>query len=382
MLLLIKHAHVFAPRDLGHQDILMGGGKILAIEPHIEPHAAITKIWDAQGKTLTPGIIDQHIHIAGAGGTAGFPTRTPDITLSELIACGTTTVVGLLATDGVTRTVEALYAQVKALDEEGLTAYMLTSHFDVKPQTLTGTIERDMVFIDKVLGCKIAISDPRSAYPTELELLRHLREVRVGGQLSGKKGILHLHLGNMKSQLDILFKLVKDHEFPIQHISPTHVGRTESLFEQAIEFAHLGGMIDITTGASQYTAPWKSVLYGLEKGVPLDRMTFSSDGNTALAKKDDSGKRIGSRRASWRENLAEVVALIQQGNMPVSDAFSLVTSNPAHNLGLQHKGQIAMGYDADFCCFDEKFTLTDVFAKGKQMMQDQEVIVKGTFEGI
>lgn len=382
MLLLIKHANVFAPEALGHQDILIGGDKILAMAPQIGPHAAISQIWDAQGKTMTPGLIDQHMHIAGAGGTAGFATQTPNMLISELIACGTTTVVGLLATDGVTRSVEALYAKTKAFDAEGITAYMLTSYFGIEPMTLTGSIQRDMVFIDKVLGCKVAISDVRSSYPTELELLRQLREVRVGAQLSGKKGILHLHLGNLRSQLDILFKLVKDHEFPIEHISPTHVGRTESLFEQSLEFAHLGGMIDITTGASQYTAPWKSVMYAREKDVPMDRMTFSSDGNTALAKKDKTGKRIGSRRAPIDKNLEQVIALIQQGNMPVSEAFSLITTNPAHNLGLTHKGKIEVGCDADFCCFDEAFTLTDVFAKGKQMMRDQEVLVKGTFEGI
>jgi len=246
-MLLIKHANLYAPAAMGQQDILIGQGKILAIEKHIEAHA-IFEVWDAEGKIVTPGLIDQHVHIAGAGGTAGFATQTPNISIESLIACGTTTAVGLLATDGVTRSMEALYAKAKALDEEGMTAYILTSNFAVQPMTLMGSIERDMVFIDKVLGCKIAISDVRSDYPTVLELLRHARQVRGGGMLRKKKGILHLHVGNLESQLDFLFELVQQHKFPIEHISPTHVGRTQSLFEQAIEFAKLGGIIDITTG--------------------------------------------------------------------------------------------------------------------------------------
>jgi beta-aspartyl-dipeptidase (metallo-type) len=380
MLLLIQHANVFAPDPLGVQDLLIGGGKILHMAPHIEPQAAFGQVWDAQGRSLTPGLIDQHIHIAGAGGTAGFSTQTPNIGMSQLLACGTTTAVGLLATDGVTRSLEALYAKVKALDMEGLTAYMHTSYFGEEGMTLTGSVQRDMVLIDKVLGCKIAISDVRSSYPSEKELLRKLREVRVGGQLSGKKGILHIHLGNLKSRMDVLFKLVKDHEFPIAHISPTHVGRTESLFEQSLEFARLGGIIDITTGASQYTAPWKSVMYALEQGIPLDRMTFSSDGNTALALRDESGRRVGSYRAPFDKNLEQVIALIKEANLPVGEAFSLMTSNPANNLGLTHKGKIGVGYDADLCAFDDDFQLTDVFARGKHMMKDQEILVKGTFE--
>jgi beta-aspartyl-dipeptidase (metallo-type) len=380
MLLLIQHANVFAPDPLGVQDLLIGGGKILHMAPHIEPQAAFEQVWDARGRSLTPGLIDQHIHIAGAGGTAGFSSQTPNIGMSQLLACGTTTAVGLLATDGVTRSLEALYAKVKALDMEGLTAYMHTSYFGEEGMTLTGSVQRDMVLIDKVLGCKIAISDVRSSYPSEKELLRKLREVRVGGQLSGKKGILHIHLGNLKSRMDVLFKLVKDHEFPIAHISPTHVGRTESLFEQSLEFARLGGIIDITTGASQYTAPWKSVMYALEQGIPLDRMTFSSDGNTALALRDESGRRVGSYRAPFDKNLEQVIALIKEANLPVGEAFSLMTSNPANNLGLTHKGKIGVGYDADLCAFDDDFQLTDVFARGKHMMKDQEILVKGTFE--
>ncbi|MEM6262734.1 MAG: beta-aspartyl-peptidase [Bacteroidota bacterium] len=378
-MLLIKNALVFAPEALGQQDILVGGGKILAMDEQIEPHRAFQNVWDAEGKIMTPGLIDQHIHIAGAGGTAGFSSRTPDITVEELVRCGTTTAVGLLATDGVTRTVQALYAKAKALDMEGLTGYMLTSHFDIHPQTLTGSIQGDMMFIDKVLGCKVAISDVRSAYPTERELLRHLKDVRVGGQLGNKKGILHLHLGNLTTQLDILFKMVKDYEFPIETISPTHVGRTESLFEQSLEFAKMGGIIDITTGASQYTPPWKSVMYALEQGVPLDRLTFSSDGNTALAKRDETGKRIGSYRAPFDRNLEQVIALIQQGNMSVSDAFSLITIHPADNMGIPNKGRIQAGFDADFCLFDEDFQLLDVFANGQLMMENQQMIVKGTF---
>lgn len=380
MLTLIKNAELYSPKYLGHQDILIAGEKIVAISSNLDAFSDQAKVWDAKSKILTPGLIDQHMHVIGAGGKNGFASMTPEVTLSELIACGTTTVVGLLGTDGTARNIRTLYSKVKSLEQEGVSAYMFCGYYGVDSMTITDDIQGDMIFIDKVLGCKIAISDIRSSYPTATELLRKLRDVRVGGYLANKKGILHIHLGSLDTKMDILFELVNTYQFPIANISPTHVGRTEALFNQAIEFAKLGGIIDITTGASQYTAPYKSVLYALEQGASIDKMTFSSDGHAGLTVFNDEGIPIGIKQAPISENLNEVIHLIQKGGVAIEDAFKLITTNPATNLGLKNKGSIAVGNDADLCAFDKDFVLQDVFARGQQMMQDTNIIVKGTFE--
>ncbi|MCB0427072.1 MAG: beta-aspartyl-peptidase [Mangrovimonas sp.] len=380
MLTLIKNANVYAPSHLGKKDLLIAGEKIIAIAETIDLPGQLCKVWNADGKIVTPGLIDQHIHVIGAGGKNGYASMTPEVTLSELIACGTTTVVGLLGTDGSSRNIRTLYSKVKALEQEGISAYMYCGYYGVDSVTITNGIQEDMIFIDKVLGCKIAISDVRSSYPTALELLRKLRAVRVGGSIGNKKGILHIHLGNLESKMDPLFELVNKYQFPIEHISPTHVGRTKPLFEQAIEFAKLGGMIDITTGASKYTDPYKSVMYALEKGASIDNITFSSDGHAGLTKLDENGQVIGVRRAPIDQNLQEVVNLIQLGKVAIGDAFKIITTNPARNLGLKNKGQLVVGFDADLCVFDSNLNLVDVFARGQQMMANGKIIVKGNFE--
>jgi beta-aspartyl-dipeptidase (metallo-type) len=379
-MLLIKNATLYSPELLGKKDILVGGGKILAIENRIELDGPEISVWDAEGKILTPGFIDQHIHITGAGGKRGFASMTPEIQISTLIACGTTTVVGLLGTDGSTRSVNSVFSKAKALTTEGITAYMYTGYYGIDPVYLMDTVQEDMIFIDIVLGCKVAITDTRSSYPTDLELLRLLRQVRVGGMIGNKKGVLHLHLGGLKSKMDVLFRLVEEHEFPIENISPTHVGRTKELFDEAIRFAKLGGMIDITTGASQYDKPYKSVLYALEQGVPMETMTFSSDGNAGLDKLDENGEFIGFRKAPIDQNWLQTKALIETGKVELAEALKLITSNPAKNLGLENKGTIAVGADADFCGLDSEYNLVDVVAKGIRLMQNGEVIVKGNFE--
>lgn len=380
MLKLIKNCNIYAPQKLGVQDILIANDKIVAIDNNLDSYISKAEIFDFEGQIITPGLIDQHIHIAGAGGTSGFQSMTPEVNLRDLIACGSTTVVGLLGTDGKTRSIRTLYGKVKALEEEGISAYMYCGYYGIDSVTITDSIQSDMIFIDKVLGCKIAISDIRSSYPTALELLRKVSEIRVGGSIANKKGILHIHLGNLDSKMDVLFELVRKYQFPIEHISPTHVGRTKPLFEQAIEFAKLGGSIDITTGASKFTDPYKAVLYALEKGAPLENITFSTDGHAVLRKMNENGEVIGAKVAPIDQNLAEVIQLIKKGGLPIEDAFQLITSNPAKNLGLKHKGKIAVGFDADFCVFNQELELTNVFAKGKQLMQNKNIIAKGTFE--
>lgn len=379
MLKLIKNSQLYTPKFLGVKDILIAGDKIIAIDDNLDQFSQDAEVWDAQGKMVTPGFIDQHIHISGAGGKDGFSSRTPDVNLEQLISCGSTTVMGLLGTDGTSRSLKSLFSKVKALKQQGISAYMLCGYYGVESPTLTDDIQSDMIFIDPVLGCKIAISDIRSSYPTALELLRKLRDVRVAGSLSNKKGILHVHLGDLDTKLDVLFDLVKKYQFPIEHISPTHVARTKALFDQAIEFGKLGGMIDITTGASKYTEPHKAVLYALEQGLSIDKITFSTDGHAGLTNFDENGQPIGVKIAQVDKNLEEVVNLIKTG-FPMEEALKLITTNPATNLGLKNKGQIAVGFDADLCCFDADYNLTDVFALGQQMMIESKLTMKKVFE--
>jgi beta-aspartyl-dipeptidase (metallo-type) len=379
-MLLIKNTNLYSPQSLGKKDILISNGKIVAIDDEIVNHSVFSKVWDAKGAITTPGFIDQHIHVIGAGGKHGFASMTPQLHLGDLINCGTTTVVGLLGTDGSTRSIKTLFSKTQALNQEGITAYMYTGYYGLDKVYLMNSLQEDMIYIDSVIGCKIAISDIRSSYPSALELLRLLRNVRVGGMLAGKKGILHLHLGALSSKMDLLFEIIENYEFPIDHISPTHVGRTKELFDQAITFAKMGGMIDITTGASKYTDPYKSVLYALDNNVSIDNITFSSDGNAGLDKLDKNNNLVGFKSAPFDKNFEEVINLHKLGGVPLEDALKLITSNPAKNLGLKNKGEVKVNSDADLCFLNSDLKLNTVIANGKFMMQDGDLVVKGSFE--
>lgn len=367
MLTIIKNADLYAPQKRGMNDILIAGDKIVAIDRHISLTGVDVDVFDAQGRILTPGFIDQHVHITGGGGQTGYASLVPEVQVPHLAACGTTTVVGLLGTDGFVKELTTLYAKTKALDAQGLTAYMLTSFYGLPEKTLMGCVAEDLIFIDKVIGCKLAMSDDRSAFPTELEILRLINQVRLGGFTSGKVGVLHIHLGNLPGGIALLLDIARKYPSLTGYLSPTHLIRTEELFHQAIEFAGMGGMVDFSTGGTRFDAPHRCVVKALEAGVPLDRITFSSDGFGGVRKINPATGEDTYTPAPLDLNLKETIRLVKEAGLPLEQALQLITTNPARNLKLKGKGSIGKGYDADFCLFDDDLNLTHVFAKGVKL---------------
>ena len=380
MLTLIKNIHLHTPEDKGLQQLLISGEKIIAIGEELHISGMKLNVVDAQGLHAMPGLIDQHVHIIGGGGQTGYFSLAPEVQLSRLIATGTTTVVGLLGTDGFVKTLPQLYAKTKALCQDGISAYMLTGYYGLPTPTITSSIAEDLIYLDRCIGCKIAMSDDRSSHPTKQELLRIIQQVRLGGFTSAKGGIMHVHLGALPTGIDLLLEIAREYPSLISYISPTHMGRTHELFLQAIDFARLGGMIDISTGGTKYCEPYLSVLEGLEAGIDIHQMTFSSDGNAGVRRRNAETGEDTYLVAPLHKNLEQVICLIREADLSPADAFSLITTNPARNMHLTGKGCIVEGGDADITLFDDQWKLQGVWARGVEMMRDGIVLKKGNFE--
>ena len=244
-MLLIKNARVYAPAPLGRMDILVAGGRIAAMEEALDPRLPGVEVLDAAGKTAVPGFIDQHVHITGGGGEGGLHTRVPELQLSAALRAGVTTLVGVLGTDSITRSVEGLVAKAKALTNEGVTAYCLTSAYQYPPLTLTGSVMKDIVFVSEILGCKLAIADHRGSHPTREEIIRLVSDIRMAALVSGKPGVLHMHTGADPAGIEPIMDIVRTTDIPICHFRPTHMGRR---LDQAAAFTRMGGYADITVG--------------------------------------------------------------------------------------------------------------------------------------
>lgn len=379
MALLIKNANVYAPEHLGKKDILVVGEKIVAMEDSLTVTLPDLEIFDARGMTVTPGFIDQHIHVIGGGGEGGPVTRPPEIMLSDIIKVGTTSVVGVCGTDNVTRSLEALLAKTRALKKEGISVWMHTSNYAYPVSTITGSVRKDLFAIPECIGVKIALYDHRSSFPSTESVLQLLSDIRVGGMISGKTGFLHVHLGDIPGFFPMVDEIVA-RGMPIRHIRPTHTARNARLFSEAINFAKKGGYVDVTTcGTPDFTDPAQAIETAWDAGVEDKYLTFSSDGQGSCPRFNDEGVMVGIGVASVDCNLNEIRRLISR-NYSVERALALSTRNPARALELPGKGELKAGFDADISFFDENWQLQSVIARGRVMMHNQEVIVKGTFE--
>jgi len=228
------------------------------------------------------------------------------------------------------------------------------------------------------------VSDHRSSQPTFDEIARLAAECRVGGMLGGKAGVLHLHLGDGRRGLELLFRLIRETEIPVTQVIPTHVSRNRALFEQGLEWVAAGGSIDITVGPdpvpSDPDVGFEDVLAAFAgRGLPLTRITASSDGNGSMPVFDAEGRLLRLTIASEKDLLRKLGEVVRKGLVPLESALRIFATNAADFYKLDRKGRIEPGRDADLLLLDGDLGLVDVFARGRHLMASGRVLVKGTF---
>ena len=382
-LTLLRNAEIYDPAPRGRHDVLVGGGSILALAATLPP-SALYEVVDLGGTRLVPGLIDSHVHVTGGGGEAGPATRVHPVALSALTRGGVTSCVGVLGTDGTTRNVASLVAATLALRAEGLSAWCWTGSYEVPPITLTGSLRSDIVFVDPIVGAgEIAISDHRSSQPTYEELLRLAADCHVAGLMSGKAGVLHLHLGDGARGLSLLRRALDESELPARVFHPTHVNRNPRLFEEALAIAARGVTVDVTAfpvadGEDAYAAADAILLY-LAAGAPPERLTCSSDGGGCIPTFDADG-RVKAMDVGRPAALADTLATLLERGQDLERVLPMFTSNVASLLRLPKKGTIAVGADADLVSLDDAHRIRDVMARGRFLVRNGEPVVRGTFE--
>ncbi len=371
-------------------DLLLGGGKVLWIGRAGEfpglPQSlqAAVETLDLEGRRLIPGLIDGHVHVTGGGGEAGFRTRVPPVPLTRFTTAGVTTVVGLLGTDDVARGTRDLVATVHALREEGLNAWAYTGGYHVPPTTLTGSVRGDLVFIEPLLGIgEVAISDHRSSQPTFDEIVRLAADAHVAGLMTGKAGILHLHLGDGARGLELVRRALAETELPARVFNPTHVNRRRALFDEAVALAKAGCTVDVTAfpveeGEDAYSAADALRRY-LDSGAPPERITISSDAGGCLPCFDADG-RVCSMDVGSAGELLKTLRELLGGGLSLEQALPAFTSNPARLLRLAGKGEIAVGADADLVALDAAGLADTVIIRGAVHVRDGRAVRRGTFE--
>lgn len=385
-MILLRNAEVFAPQAIGCRNLLLGGGRILGMSASAidAPRGVDVEEVDLQGRRLVPGFIDGHVHVTGGGGEGGFATRISPLPLSRYTHSGVTSVIGLLGTDDCARSTRELVANLLALREQGLGAWGYCGGYHLPPTTLTGSVRGDIAFIDPLIGVgELAISDHRSSQPTLDELLRIASEAHVGGLMSGKAGVVHLHLGDGERGLDLVRRALAGSELPARVFNPTHINRRRALFDEALELATQGCHVDITAfpvedGEDAWSAPDALQRY-LDSSAPAQRVTISSDAGGCLPCFDAEGQLSHMDVGTPRALLATLAELLARG-LPLDQILPAFTSNVAALLRLPRKGSIAVGSDADLLVLDDASGLSDVLLGGEWHLREGKSLRRGVFE--
>jgi len=247
---------------------------------------------------------------------------------------------------------------------------------------------KDICCIDEVIGVgEVAINDHRSSFAGVDAFRRVTAEARVAGILSGKAGIINVHLGDGAHYFEDIYTVLEQSELPISQFLPTHCNRNPEIFIKSIEYGLKGGNLDFTTSTTPEFIEEGEVpcSVGLDRmlkaGVGIEKITFTSDGQGSLPKFDASGAFVGldvGRLSSLYDAVKESVQVI---GIPFEQAIRVITTNPAERLKLKNKGRLEVGLDGD-CVLVDSVTLeiTDVIAKGKPMLLGGKQLVFGVFD--
>jgi beta-aspartyl-dipeptidase (metallo-type) len=289
-----------------------------------------------------------------------------------------------------TRGLPLLLRKTMELRSAGITALMYTGSFRLPAPHLLWSAAADVCFIEQVVGVKTAISErlyPNQDLPALMQLAGEMIQAKA---LSGKAAVLHCHLGGLPAGMEPLFALVEQLGMPAAQILPTHVNRTPEfspVFAHALRFAkEFGGTIDFSSCVSRQDANptgvdvHEAVRAALDAGVPLERLTFSSDSNVPGAVRDAAGGLVGMRVVPPTVLYRDLVRTVRDAGLPLEQALQLVTSNVARVLGLQgRKGAVAEGLDADLVLLDAEDRIDTMIAGGEVLVRGRQAVPRGPF---
>lgn len=391
MFTVITGAEVYAPQPLGVVDVLIVGERIAAVGKDLARNlgaiGAGAEVIDLTGRILTPGLIDGHYHPLGGGDYEGPLGRVTDIELGDIVRAGITTAVGVLGSDYDARNLNDLFMKSRELQMGGITAFFYTGSFFLPPVTLTGAVRRDIMVVESCIGVKFAISE-EMAFNDEMDMAKVAVEGVHGGSLAGKPGIVHMHVGERASSLDPLFAMIERTGLPAHRFYPTHINRSDpDHMKPAAKFVEMGGTIDLTAimcprgGSGTGVRIAEAFANLLNLGVPVERITFTSDGNVSMPIRNERREQIGLFNAGVDFLLDEWRDTVRESGLPFEQMLLPVTINPARVLKMTgRKGCIAVGADADLVAWDDALCPQTVIARGKTMLDHGELLVKGPFE--
>ena len=380
--LLIKNATVWtsdAAGKLENADVLVKNGKIVQVGKGLTD--ATARVIDGTGKHLTPGIIDEHSHIAAFSINEGAESVTSEVRIQDNLNPDDINIYRQLS-GGVT-TSHILHGSANTI---GGQTQLIKLRWGVNDQELK--FQDAPPFIKFALGenVKRSSSQFNNRFPDTrmgveqvlMDAFTRAREyekaLKAAEENNKKKGATPIVV-RRDLELDALVEILNSKRFITMH------SYVQSEINMALKVAEkFGFRINTLThilegykvadkmkahGANASTfSDWWAYKMEVQDAIPYNAAIMSKVGVNVAINSDDAEM---ARRLNQ-----EAAKTIKYGGMSEEEALKMATINPAKMLRVDHKvGSIAVGKDADLVLWSDN--PLSIYARAEKTIVDGTV---------
>jgi imidazolonepropionase-like amidohydrolase len=346
---LIKNGTVWTNEKDGilqNTDVLLENGKIKAVGKNLSASGA--KVIDATGKHVTAGIIDEHSHIAGAGGinegaqSVSAEVRVADILNSEdvniyrQLAGGVTTSQILHGSanpiGGQSQLIKLRWGkspeELKFAGADGFIKFALgenvkQSNFGTGARFPVTRMGVEQTFVDEFTRAK----EYEKALSVKGNSVRKDLELDAIVEILNNKRFITCH-SYVQSEINMLIHVADSLGFKI------------NTFTHILEGYKVADKMKAHGIAGSTFSDWWAYKNEVAEAIPYNGKIMHNVGVTTAFNSDDA--------EMARHLNQEAGKSVLYGNVPEEDAFKFVTLNPAKMLHIDDKvGSLKAGKDAD-----------------------------------
>ncbi|WP_244215253.1 amidohydrolase family protein [Pedobacter miscanthi] len=346
---LIKNGTVWTNEKDGilqNADVLLENGKIKAVGKNLSASGA--KVIDATGKHITAGIIDEHSHIAGAGGinegaqSVSAEVRVADIINSEdvniyrQLAGGVTTSHILHGSanpiGGQSQLIKLRWGkspeELKFVGADGFIKFALgenvkQSNFGTGARFPVTRMGVEQTFVDEFTRAK----EYEKALSVKGNSVRKDLELDAIVEILNNKRFITCH-SYVQSEINMLIHVADSLGFKI------------NTFTHILEGYKVADKMKAHGIAGSTFSDWWAYKNEVAEAIPYNGKIMHNVGITTAFNSDDA--------EMARHLNQEAGKSVLYGNVPEEDALKFVTLNPARMLHIDDKvGSLKAGKDAD-----------------------------------
>ena len=344
---LFRNATVWTNEEAGvleEADVLVTDGKIAAVGQFLVAKGAT--VIDATGKHLTPGIVDEHSHIAAAAINEAGHNSSAEVTMEDVVQPDDIEIYRNLA-GGVT-SIQLLHGSANPI---GGQSAILKLKWGQMPEDMI--YQNSPKFIKFALGENVKQSNwqsmsrfPQSRMGVEQVYMDYFSRAR-----NYEKSKENKETFRRDEELETLLEILKGERFISCHsYVQSEINMLMKLAEQfgfrVNTFTHIlegykvaDKMAKHGAGGSTFS-DWWAYKFEVNDAIPYNAAIMHEQGVTVAINSDDAEM---SRRLNQ-----ETAKTVKYGGVSEEDALKFVTLNPAKLLHIDDRvGSIKVGKDAD-----------------------------------